>query len=299
MTKILITGSASRAASRVGESLEWKKRNFELETPSHSVVDVTDSEQLEKEIHRVKPDFVVNFAGITDLKTCENQRNNQNGQVWQVNALGAKNLAKLSKTHDFHLLQISTASVFSGREENPGPYLESAEPESDDTKLSWYGLSKLWAERYVQEFSDEWTIVRLSSTVRSSVQSKPCLFRRWLAQSQNGTLPPLFDDELISTSDLTELDQVLIRIIEKKLDGVYHLSSPNLLSPYQIAKELLSKTEIKKASLMEQIQNGNKELELFCPRYWGLNSVNSQKQLEMKFNTIEESITHFLRTDLI
>ncbi len=303
MKKILITGASSRAASRVGESNLWGANNFELISPGHSELDVTDLELLKVKIDSLSPDYVINFAGITDLNVCENERLNKDGNVWRVNVKGTKNLADLSKMNGFHLIQISTASVFAGEIDAPGPYFETSTPESDQSKLSWYGLTKLEAEKAVQEYADKWTILRLASTVRSSRKSKQCLFRRWVSQYKEGSLPPLFNDQKLNISDLTKVDTVLAMLIKNEFHGTYHLSSPDINTPYEIAGMLLkdfvqNDFEIRIGSLVQEIEKGNEKFKLFCPQFWGLDSNYTSSQLGITFNSTQESIKEFLDNDL-
>jgi dTDP-4-dehydrorhamnose reductase len=307
MAKILITGATSRAASRVGESELWQAYGLELVAPTHSELDVTQPANVESNIAALQPDVVINFAAITDLKQCEAERNNQHGLVWQANVAATHHLAQLATTYHFHLIQISTASVFAGEPTNPGPYPETAAPEIDHDKLSWYGVTKLLAEQSVQATAEAWSIVRLASTVRASAQSKPCLFRRWLSQYQAGGLPPLFDDEQLTLTDLTDLDVALAKLSKDRLVGIYHVTSQDLTTPYQLAEKLLTYDshrtspgrilELKRASLAEAIANGDKQLQRFCPLVWGLDATATSQKLGLTFNTIPQSLAEFFHTD--
>ncbi len=307
MAKILITGATSRAASRVGESELWQDYGLELITPSHSEIDITHPAKVAAKIAAIQPDVVINFAAVTDLKRCEAERNDQQGLVWQVNVAAAKHLAELANKYNFHLIQISTASVFAGEPANPGPYPETAPPEIDHDKLSWYGVTKLLAEQSVQDIAQTWSIVRLASTVRASAESKQCLFRRWLSQYQSGTLPALFDDEQLTLTDLTDLDVALAKLIKEKLAGIYHVTSPDLTTPYHLAEKLLTYdshrvpqamvSELKRASLAAAIANGNQQLQRFCPLVWGLDATVTGQKLGLTFNTIQQSLEEFFQTD--
>jgi dTDP-4-dehydrorhamnose reductase len=302
MVKILITGSTSRAASRIGESKFWSKNGLQRISLPHTEMDVREYSQLEKAVKLHKPDVVVNFAGITGLSACEAQRNDKTGIAWQVNVQGATNLARLSVIHNFHLIQISTASVFSGLSNNPGPYSETSIPEQNLAKLSWYGITKLEAEQSVKKYSSTWSIIRLASTVRSSKLSKPCLLRRWISQYKNTQLPKLFYDQYFSLTDLTELDVILARIIFYKLTGIFHVSAPDIQTPASVGEYLLThwaKKEIHPAtaSLVKEITH-NPELKLFCPVKWGLHASLTAHRLNYTFSKTTEIIDKFISEDI-
>lgn len=98
-------------------------------------VEATDSDALLSLFDRVRPDVVVNCAGLTkhlpgsdDVLT-----------ALPINSLMPHRLAKLSELVGARLIQISTDCVFTG---SKGYYLESDPPDAQDV----YGRSKIMGE---------------------------------------------------------------------------------------------------------------------------------------------------------
>jgi dTDP-4-dehydrorhamnose reductase len=112
------------------ETISFRKRVDE----NTVLLDVRKFDQLEAEIERLKPDFIINAIGILVKGSNENPANSI-----LLNSYFPHFLSTISKKYDFRIVHLSTDCVFSG---NDGGYLEDSFKDANDV----YGRSKSLGE---------------------------------------------------------------------------------------------------------------------------------------------------------
>ena len=122
-----------------------------------------DLEQVRRFLARVRPDAVVNAAGLTRAR-CQDPR-----EAWMANAWVPRILAACARAMDVRLVHVSTDCVFKG---DRGPYWEDDAPDAVDV----YGRSKA-----AGEVKDPALTVR-TSFVGREVGSRHGLLAWFLAQ---------------------------------------------------------------------------------------------------------------------
>jgi dTDP-4-dehydrorhamnose reductase len=318
--KILITGADGLVASRVVEL--WRKSpevltqstsevkqvytsvNWQLLTPEINEFDLLNLEQMKEYVERKKPDAVIHFAAFTDVGAAEKERGNKNGLCWRVNVEGTKNLLKtISYKPKAKFIHISTDMVFPGSDEDPGPYPENYPLIPNPYTLTWYGWTKSQAERLVLEAGG--TIVRLIYPVRAR-HAKLDYLRKPLRLFKEGKLYPLFYDQQVSMTFIDELAGVLSLLIANRYKlkaKVYHVSTPDIFSPYQLMKYVLEKlkedgSRLKKTSIVDFLQTQDNPTRY--PIKGGLKSKQTQKILNVKFlkwkKVVDELVCQGLKT---
>lgn len=282
MKKVFVTGGSGLVGSFFVENYSKK---YQIIAPEYPRIDLTKKETFENIIREEMPDVILHFAAYTDVTQAENQRGDKNGACWQINAEGTKNLALSGKERNTHFIHISTDYVFSG----PGPYKESDIPETNSSKLTWYGFTKAEAERTVNKiFGDNLTIVRLIYPVRAKYPAKLDYLRKPLSLFDQGKLYPLFNDQQVTITFIDEACLALEKIIEGKVYGNFHVSTPDLSTPYELISYLIEKARgaknvVKSVSLDEFLKNP----EISPVRYQklgGLKVESTEKILGIKFS---------------
>jgi len=287
-TLILVIGSDGMVGSRFVELSMW--RNF-LYLPKETELDITDSEAVKKMIEDYTFNAVVNFREFTDISEGELQRGNRDKSCWRVNFVGVKNLVDAIKPYRFkiHFIQISTDMVFSGNQKDQGPYSEDHPIETDSKKLTWYGYSKAEAERYIlSELEDFATILRVNYPVRAEFNNELDLLRKYLKLFDERGLHPLFRDQQISISFIDDISRALDKIISQKKTGIFHSSSENTTSPYDLASYLIEKTrgQVNKvrATTIGNYLDSTGESSLIYPQFGGLRVDETESQLGVAFS---------------
>ena len=146
--KILITG----ANGLLGHELSTVLKDHSLILLSHSQLDISDFDSVNKQIDSSSPDIIINSAAYTQVDACETNYD----LAFASNATGPKNLAIKCKQLGIPLIHISTDYVFEGDEKKDSPLKE-------DDKLgpkTVYGKTKLEGEKLVMDNCDKYFILR-------------------------------------------------------------------------------------------------------------------------------------------
>jgi dTDP-4-dehydrorhamnose reductase len=284
---ILVTGSEGLVGSRY---IEISKRKNFLHYPTQIEFDITNPDEVGKILSSYNFSAVVNFAAYTDISRAEEERGNKDGVCWQVNVEGTRNLAEAVAPLKgrIHFIHISTDMVFSGSEDDPGAYKEDHPQETDLNKLTWYGYTKMEAEKVVSSvLGDSASILRITYPVRANFEGKLDFLRKPLALYDQGKLYPIFKNQKISTSFIDEVCQVIDKIIIEGHKGIFHAASSDVTTPYQAISYMLEKTRgvtnVVKPIILEEIIEKNQLPVYRYPKYGGLSVTNTEQKLGMKF----------------
>lgn len=298
MKRVFVTGASGLVGSRFVELYSSK---YEIIAPNYPEFDLTDSGKVEDTIRNSGPDVIINFAAYTNVSEAENQRDDENGDCWKINIKGVKNLLGTAISIR-HFIHISTDMVFPGSSENPGPYTESNAPEADSKKLTWYGFTKAEAERIVTKtLGKNQTILRLIYPVRAKHEAKLDYLRKPLSLFDQGKLYPLFNDQQVTITFIDEACLVLEKIIEGKVFGTFHASTPDTSTPYELVNYLIEKARgvkgaVKAASLDEFLKSSGSSPVRY-PKYGGLRVEETEGVLGLKFSpwrkVIETLVANF------
>lgn len=292
---ILITGASGLVGSSFVEGVVNKKIGT-LICPSHFQMDISKKSSIRKLIEEYKPDTIINFAAHRNANTAEDQYNDKTASAWMTSVVGVKNLAELSDRYGIYLIHISTDMVFSGYKTRKGPYSENDTPESSLEKLSWYGWTKRLAEKEILSKKINASIVRIGNVTKPIYNPNLDYVGKILWLYDTDKLYPLFDDQQITLTYLPELTQSIIKLIENKPNGVFHVASNDLVTPFQLAEYLLLKARfkdgiVKRTSIDEFLE----KMPNRYPKFGGLNSQFTQKKLGTKFMSWQEIVDNFIK----
>lgn len=288
--KILITGGNGLVGSHFVENYYKGLDEKIILSPSQNELDIINKESIVNFFGIHKPDAIIHFAAFTDVAEAEKQKNNKKGLCWVVNVEGTANLVEASNYQPYFIF-ISTDVVFSGHKNNPGPYGEGSPTENNDKHLSWYGWTKREAERIVQNNLKNAAILRIANPVRAKYKEKLDYVRKILNLFDTGKLYPMFDNQFLTLTFIDEITECLKVLLEKKLSGVFHVSSINLFTPYKLANFLIEKARtVYGAARPISIKEFLKENPTRYPQYGGLEVDKTQQELGLKFNKWEDTI---------
>ncbi len=276
--KILITGSGGFIGSTCIRTLA-ERGDYSLICPPSSQLDVSSIESVEATMSKYRPDTVINFAAHRNANTAELQKNIKNGSAWMTNVVGAENLVETCQIYGSYLLQISSDMVFSGKRDKKGPYAESDLPEDDPNNLSWYGWTKRVAEKSVASYGNS-CIVRIGNVTKPIYDWTLDFIGKILWSFDTGNSYPLFNDQWITLTCVSELVQSLMVLVDSSQNGIQHVSCDNIVTPYELTEYLLSKSrnnkyKINTASVDDYLNNHPNRY----PKWGGLKSKSTQARL--------------------
>nr|WP_262905958.1 SDR family oxidoreductase [Hymenobacter terricola] len=188
-------------------------------------LDVTDAAQVRRVLAQEQPTHLIHTAALTNVDECElNQE-----ACWLQNVTAVENLVLACAAQNIHLTHVSTDFVFSGE---AGPLSEEAEP----GPINFYGESKLAAERLVQASAGRWAIARTVLVYGVAHEYGRTNIVLWVRDSlRAGKAIKVVDDQWRTPTLAEDLAQGCWLVAQQAAQGIYHLSSDELLTPYAMA----------------------------------------------------------------
>lgn len=183
-----------------------------------------DYDTLKREIDKVKPDVIINTAGITDVDYCERYIVDS----YKINAFSLENIRKI---FDKYFVQISTDFVFNGIN---GPYKEDAEANPINT----YGFSKMTAEIITKERFCKHLIVRTTNLYEANFDKLN--FAMWVYKN-------ITNEQFIKVSKvfkgnptyIPHLAKGILQAINKNIYGTLNIVGQDNLSRYDFAELII------------------------------------------------------------
>lgn len=189
-------------------------------------VDICDPEGLDAFVNKLRPDVIVNAAGISRFHTGLGKRI----RAYEVNALGAKNVAVAANTVDAFLVQISTDDVFPMRMAEPANEFDVPHPSTP------YGKSNRAGEIMVRDIIPERAIVLRTSWLYSQNGG---LLKMVLDAAKAGKKIEMRTDQYASPTSVATYVHILEKIMEKETPGVVHIVGSGVCSRYEFATKAL------------------------------------------------------------
>lgn len=182
--------------------------------------DITYLDEVREAVENFKPTVVINTAAKTNLEWCGNNRL----EAFNVNVLGAGNIAKVCDELGVYFIHYSSGCIFSS---TSGTDVKTEE--SVPNPSSYYGWTKVWSEEIVMfERSQNFKclILRPRQPVSAKLNHKNMLtkmltFSKFVDTPNSGTVI----EDLMEWSD---------QLIDKQVTGVLHVANSGWTTPYNI-----------------------------------------------------------------
>jgi dTDP-4-dehydrorhamnose reductase len=203
---------------------------FEDSVPlGHEDIEVTDPSSCEL-LRKITPDVVINTAAFHRTDDCEIEPE----KAFEVNAIGALNVAKVCSSIGAVNIYISTDYVFSG---TSGHYYE----EDPVRPINVYGSSKLAGEVLTRAYSPEHYILRISSLFGTAGASgKGGNFVETMIRNANKEDGLKVVDDIVMSPTYTLDAAMAVRgILEKGLRfDTYHVANFGSCSWFEFAQTI-------------------------------------------------------------
>ena len=236
--KIAITGTngflgqhLARLLLKAGHQIvaiaKGNDRTFCSESPHYKYyeVDITNRVELLAVVEKERPDSFVHAAAMTQPDECElNQETCE-----KVNVQGTLHSIFVAEQYCRHFIFVSTDFVFDGEK---GNYSE----EDSIKPISFYGQSKSAGERLVGESKMPWAIIRTCLVYGNALTAARNNIISWVKQSLEQNKPiKVVSDQVRTPTYVEDLAKGILLIIEKKAEGIYHISGKDVLTPFEMA----------------------------------------------------------------
>ena len=188
-------------------------------------MDITLKADVEKVTAATKPDVIINTAAMTNVDTCESDREG----CWMLNVTAVAHLIESAKLHQAFLLHVSTDFIFDG---STGPLTEEATP----APVNYYGESKLAAESLLLASDINWAIARTVLVYGITPKMSRSNIILWVKGSLESKKDIKVVDDQWRTPTLAEdLAMGCFLIAQNKAKGIFNISGEDFMSPYDMA----------------------------------------------------------------
>lgn len=287
MKKILVFGGAGLVGSKF---IDLNSQNFEINAPGVELVDILDKDAVLKIVESFNPDSIINFAAYTNVEAAEDQRGDKDGVCFQINAVGAKNVAESARDFNKYLIHISTEYVFDGTKTD-SPYKE----EDKQRPINWYGETKYYGEQFILESECDLGLVRICMPFSPFYELKKDIARFFLDELKAGNQINAIEDEKVTPTLVSDIANALSVLVGNQEGGIYHVCSKNSITPFEFAKSI-AKTFDLDSSLVKPVSfeeyNRNKKGKLLKNSWLSCGKFIGEFG-EGILHTIEESLEIF------
>jgi dTDP-4-dehydrorhamnose reductase len=175
---------------------------------------------VERLLDHLQPEWVINCAALADLEACETDQD----KAEQLNTILPEKLARYVAKGGARLVHVSTDAVFDGIR---GQYSENDKP----NPLSVYARTKLAGENAVQQVAPGALIARVNM-FGWSLSGKRSLGEWFFYNLMAGRCVNGFTDVFFCPLMVNDLAEILLRMLELDLAGLYHVVSSDCISKY-------------------------------------------------------------------
>lgn len=261
--KITIIGSTGQLGTDLMKVL---KHEHEVKGLTHQDLEVTDYNSclILKKHH---PDVIINTAAFHKTDQCEEEPL----KTFSTNAIGARNIAIISKEIKSTTIFISTDYVFDGSKNEP--YTEDDTP----TPINTYGISKLAGELYTKQNPKHY-IIRLASLfgVAGASGKGGNFVETMIAKAEKNEPINVVDDMWMSLTYTKDVAATIKKIMELKLPfGTYHATNQGYCTWFQFAKEIFRITGLNPT--IKPIKTRQLKMKARRPRFSALKSIKLPK----------------------
>lgn len=231
-------------------------------------LDITDGVAVREVIVSHKPDLIIHAAAMTNVDECEKDKQ----ECYNVNVTATRFLIDAAKEVHSKIIYLSTDFVFDGM---TGPYKE----EDIMSPVNYYGSTKVAAEKAIMESDLRWAIVRTVLVYGQTVEGTRTNIINWVKSSlEQGKHIKVVSDQFRTPTFVDDLVIGIMLLIEKNIDGVFHISGREEMTPYDMAMETAKFLKLDE-SLIEKVDSSTFSQAGLRPAKTGFRIDKARKEL--------------------
>ncbi|MGV8879835.1 MAG: SDR family oxidoreductase [Sphingobacteriaceae bacterium] len=291
MKKVLLTGSNGLLGQKLIERI-IRQKDFELVATSrgenrypiktgyeYAPLEVTAREEVFQTLEKYRPDAVIHTAAMTNVDTCEKER--EACKILNVDAV--KYLAEACLKLDIQLIHLSTDFIFDGLN---GPYDEEAVP----NPLSYYGQTKLAAEQILENSACRYAILRtiiVYGIVNDMSRSNIVLWAK--GALEKGQPINVVDDQWRMPTLAEDLAEICLLAVQKNAQGIFNASGKDMMSIIELVQKVAAFWQLD-SSLIKPISAATLNQTAPRPVRTGFILSKSEQELGYAPHTFEEGL---------
>jgi dTDP-4-dehydrorhamnose reductase len=241
-------------------------------------MDFTDPYAVHDVFEKHQPQVVVHGGAISKPDDCELNQ----WQAYLVNVEGTVTTMVNAAEQKSFFLFVSTDFVFDGE---TGMYAEEDKTEP----VNYYGKTKLEAEELVKDYEHGWAIVRTVMVYGKPVLSRANILSIVKEKLEKGERYNVVDDQMRTPTYVGDLATGIVQIIEKKAEGIYHLSGKDAMTPFEMACKAADYLELDKG-LINRVASSHFSQAAKRPEKTGLNITKARNELGFEPVSFDEGL---------
>lgn len=204
---------------------------------THNDIEITDIDNVRNVLTLHKPNLLLNTAAYNKVPEAEKHPI----QAYQINAIGALNLATVCHDERIRFLHYSTDYVFDGQKKKP--YTENDLP----NPINVYANTKLSGEYFALNYCEHSFVVRVSGIYgQVPSRSKGSNFISSILKSaKEKPEVKVVMDEVLTPTPTTWIAKNTMELVQTDAYGLYHMSCEGEVSWYEFAKAIWEELHIK------------------------------------------------------
>lgn len=245
----------------------------------YAEMDILNAEQVREVIEKYKPDAIIHTAAMTNVDTCENQKE----LAYQLNVVAVQTLVSLCETYNIQLVHLSTDFVFDGED---GPYDELSAP----NPLSYYGRTKLMAEEVIKNSSAKWAILRtiiVYGIVSDMSRSNIVLWAK--GALEKGEPLKVVNDQWRMPTLAEDLADISLLAVAHNAQGVYNASGKDMMSIAELVYRVADFWRLDK-SLITEVSGATLNQAAKRPKKTGFILDKAMTELNYQPRSFEEGL---------
>ena len=225
--KVLVIGANGQLGSVLLNSL---KKNFEVigtyivDEPEDMIkLDITNNNEVNRVMDKIKPNIVINTAALTHVDRCEDETE----LAYSINVQGNTNLFNKCKEINCKLIFVSSYYVFDGEK---GWYSET-----DEIKpLNVYAKTKIESEKITLQESNN-LVIRTSKIYSWGIDNRNFIARMINTLKQGNNFETT-NDQFNNPISANDLAFSIKRLIQENATGIYNTGGPDYVNNFDFAK---------------------------------------------------------------
>lgn len=249
--------------------------DIDLNVPWLERLDVADSKAVREYTDRIKPNYIIHLAALTDMEYCELHPD----ETYANNTGGVENVARYARLHNIPLVYISTAGVFDGTKDE---YFEHDIP----NPLSVYGKSKYGGE-LVAKTVNKSIIIRAGWMMGAGPKKDKKFINKIVKQLRAGVKELAVVNDKFGTPCYTyDLAHSIRFLLENESYGIFHGACDGGGNRYDVALSIIKLLNLEKEVSVREVDSS-----FFNESYFAIRP-RSEKLINTEMKKINPGLTH-------
>lgn len=245
---------------------------------THHLLDITDSEKVQKIIREERPDAILHAAALSKPDDCERDPTRAD----RINTTATQHLLKAAAEVGSYFCYLSTDFVFDGI---TGMYREEDLPDP----VNHYGFTKWQAEKAVQNYPHNWSVVRTVLVYGKPVEGRPNLLTILADRLRKGQTYSVVDDQFRTPTFAGDLAAGVCTLIRGRHRGFFHICGAEMMTPYDMAVRTAQHLGLDPSGIV-RVSEQTFQQPARRPKKTGLNIQKAQTQIGFQPRSFVEGL---------